>query len=180
MDKDRVQWIGARRKSFLICSSVAAIAKRMAKAVTLFDHVVIATPYHDEAGLDWNNPEWRRAIDPYVLGFKKGLPCFFVIGRFSDTGTFPLFNELLADTIEFLRTNQQKLKAFNDIYQPFWHHEPTANEPADDDAMYGYETEKMFGDYLMDHIDRLLGEFERGTLFDWLRGPNPEPLVVLR
>lgn len=135
------------------------VARRMRKAVELFDYVVIATPYHDEAGKDWENLEWLRAIDPYVLGFKKGVPFFFVLARFSDAGTFPLFNQLVADTIGFLRERKEKLNGFNQISQPYWVH-------ANKQSTSGYK----FGDYLMRHVDELLAAFEAGNLFDWLRG----------
>ena len=135
------------------------VARRMRKAVELFDYVVIATPYHDQAGMDWQSIDWLRAIDPYILGFKKGIPFFFVLARFSDAGTFPLFNELVADTIEFLRANKQKLNGFNQIDTPYWCH-------ADKRRVCG---QSYFGEYLMRHVDQLLDAFEAGNLFDWLR-----------
>lgn len=138
------------------------IARRMRKAVEHFDYVVIATPYHDQAGKDWQDIDWLRAIDPYILGFKKGVPFFFVLGRYSDVGTFPLMNELVADTIEFLRTRKQKLQGFNQIRSPYWCQ-------VGDHAGLGSDP---FGDYLMKHVDQLLVAFETGTLFDWLRGDD--------
>src|SRR3989344_1484319 len=99
----------------------AHIARRMVWARLLFDHVVIATPYHDVAGKDWEDLEWLRSIDPYIIGFKNGVPFFFILGRFSDSGTFPLFNEMLADTMNFLRLNISKLAGFNLAPRPYWH-----------------------------------------------------------
>ncbi|MBI4022075.1 MAG: hypothetical protein HY372_01865, partial [Candidatus Andersenbacteria bacterium] len=135
------------------------VARRMRKAVELFDYVVIATPYHDQAGKDWESIEWLRAIDPYVLGFKKGIPFFFVLARFSDAGTFPLFNELVADTVEFLRARKEKLNGFNQINNPYWCHS---------DKQKGC-SESPFGNYLKRHVNQLLAAFEAGNLFDWLR-----------
>lgn len=134
------------------------VARRMRRAVELFDYVVIATPYHDEAGKDWEDIDWLRAIDPYVLGFKKGIPFFFVLARFSDTGTFPLFNELVADTIGFLRERKGKLNGFSQVNSPYWYNT--------DGRLVGANP---FGDYLMKHVDQLLAAFEAGNLFDWLR-----------
>lgn len=135
------------------------VARRMQRAVNLFDYVVIATPYHDQAGMDWEDIDWLRAIDPYVLGFKKGIPFFFVLARFSDAGTFPLFNELVADTMEFLRSSNRKLNGFNQIDRPYWYH-------VDQSGNCG---ENPFGVYLINHVDKLLAAFEAGNLFDWLR-----------
>jgi len=136
------------------------VARRMRKAVELFDYVVIATPYHDQAGMDWQDLQWLRAIDPYILGFKKGIPFFFILARFSDTGTFPLFNELIADTIEFLRVRKEKLDGFNLVNNPYW-----CNVEKLDMMGIPY-----FGNYLMQHVGQLLAAFEAGNLFDWLRG----------
>jgi hypothetical protein len=135
------------------------VARRMRKAIDLFDYVAIATPYHDQAGKDWEDIKWLRAIDPYVLGFKKGIPFFFVLARFSDAGTFPLFNELVADTVEFLRKNKEKLNGFNQISNPYWCN-------ADN---YCRTLGSPSGDYLKHHVDNLLTAFEAGILFDWLR-----------
>lgn len=135
------------------------VARRMQKAVDLFDYVIVATPYHDQAGKDWESIDWLRAIDPYVLGFKKGIPFFFILARFSDAGTFPLFNELVADTMEFLRSRKEKLNGFNQINRPYWCHVDRPSNCGDD----------PFGNYLMRHVDQLLAAFEAGNLFDWLR-----------
>jgi len=135
------------------------VARRMRRAVELFDYVVIATPYHDQAGKDWESIKWLRAIDPYILGFKKSIQFFFVLARFSDAGTFPLFNELVADTVEFLRARKKNLNSFNRISVPFWCH-------ADSQKSCGNNS---FGNYLKSHVDQLLAAFEAGNLFDWLR-----------
>lgn len=143
------------------------VVRRMRKAVKAFDYVVIATPYHDEAGKDWQNIEWLRSIDPYVIGFKKGVPFFFVIARFTDAGTFPLYDELVADTIDFLKKNVTKLDGFNNISKPYW-------ACADGRA---HMQLPRFGDYLMNHVKNLLNKFDAGELFDWLREGSPEGLV---
>lgn len=118
--------------------------------------------HHDKAGKDWEDIEWLRAIDPYILGFKKGIPFFFVLARFSDAGTFPLFNELVADTIEFLRTRKEKLNGFNRVETPYWCRA--------DKGQVMSTFNSLFGDYLKEHVDQLLSVFKEGNLFDWLRG----------
>ncbi len=143
------------------------VSRRMRKAVQLFDYVVIMTPYHDVAGKDWQDLKWIRMIDPYVIGFKKGVPYFFVLGRFSDTGLFPLLHEMVGDTIEFLKANKQKLAGFNIANSPFWLAPGSTSQ-------YCHQSDKpRLGDYLIQNADRLIQAFEAGNLFGWLRGENP-------
>jgi hypothetical protein len=134
------------------------VARRLRWAVEAFDFVVIATPYHDLAGRDWQDLQWLRSIDPYVLGFKKGIPYFFVLARFSDSGTFPLYHQLVGDTIEFLRNNLQKLNNFNRVNNPYWYTGTNA-----------IGTQRELGEHLKLHVGSLLQAFEQGNLFDWLR-----------
>lgn len=150
------------------------IVARMRKMAGLFDYLVIMTPYHDVAGQDWQDVKWLRSIDPYVVGFTKGVPLMFILGRFSDSGTFPLFNELVADTIAFLRANVDKLKGFNgprgeEIRNPFWHFAPGVKQSS------SYNSSCFngpLGDHLIGHTKQLLGAFDQGNLFDWLRGDD--------
>ena len=151
------------------------VARRMRKAIPLFDYIVIATPYHDHASMEWQDPRWLRAIDPYVLGFRKGIPFFFVLARFTDAGTFPLYQELVADTIEFLRTHQDKVQGFNTADHPFWHHVPVGDAKEWRMMMIAagenyYRPGNTLGAYLVGHVKQLLRMFEEGHLFDWLRG----------
>jgi hypothetical protein len=135
-----------------------AVARRLKWAVKAFDFVVIATPYHDLAGQDWQDAAWLRSIDPYVLGFKRGIPYMFVLARFSDSGTFPLYHQLVGDTIEFLRKNKQRLRTL-DNFRPNWHGIPGTTWFSNNEA----------GRHLISHVDQLLQAFERGNLFEWLR-----------
>ncbi len=137
------------------------VARRLRWAIKAFDFVVIATPYHDLAARDWQNLQWLRSIDPYVLGFKKGIPYFFILARFSDSGTFPLYHQLVGDTIEFLRNNLHKLDGFNRVDNPYWHQGVK--------KLSGGNTEPRLGDHLKYHAESLLQAFEQGNLFDWLR-----------
>ena len=135
------------------------VIRRIDKATKIFDHVVIMTPYLDVAGRDWEDYEWLRSIDPYVVGFIKDLPVFFVLARFSNSGLFPLYNELVGDTIEFLRKNIERLKGFNSVTSPYWYNGVNTNNSMTE-----------LGDYLTEHTQNLLKAFEAGRLFDWLRG----------
>ena len=142
------------------------VSRRMRKAVKLFDYVVIMTPYHDVAGKDWQDLRWIRMIDPYVIGFKKGVPYFFVLGRFSDSGLFPLLHEMVGDTIEFLKANKHKLEGFNYTNSPFW------LAPGSDSRYCHPDTKPKLGEYLIQNTDRLIAAFESDNLFDWLRGED--------
>lgn len=145
----------------------AHIVRRMHRAVRLFDYVVIATPYVDVAGREWQDPNWLRSIDPYVLGFHKGVPFFFVLGRYSDTGTFPLLHELTADVITFLRQNREQLEGFNTVGSPFWY-----------DGRSESACRPYLGAHLKDVVDQLLAAFEAGTLYSWLRGEDASDGIV--
>lgn len=131
---------------------------RMKKMTKLFDYLIILTPYHDVAGKDWTDLNWLRSIDPYVVGFSQGVPLIFVLGRFSDSGIFPLYSELIADTIDFLRKNFNKLEGFNKVNNPYWYN-PGASRSF-----------TLLGTRLIDHTKELLKAFDKGILFDWLRG----------
>ncbi|MFH1632315.1 MAG: hypothetical protein ABIA47_04875 [bacterium] len=50
------------------------ILRAIAKARQHFDFVVIATPYVDIAGREWEDPAWQALIDPFLFGFKEGVP----------------------------------------------------------------------------------------------------------
>ncbi len=139
------------------------IVARMRKMAGLFDYLVIMTPYHDVAGKDWQDVQWLRSIDPYVVGFSKGVPLMFVLGRFSDSGTFPLYSELVADTIAFLRTNIDKLNGFGRAASPYWYRPGRPNF---------YMQGNALGGHLVRHTKQLLNAFDAGNLFDWLRGED--------
>jgi len=144
-----------------------AIMDLLPKAAEVFDYVVIMTPYHDVAGREWEDPAWQRAIDPYVIGIKKGLPFFFLLGRYSQTGIFPLLSELIADTIEYLRHAENRLRAFNSTdnggVQSSWAYWKLTSQ-------HHVETHKQtLGDTLKQKVSDLSSAFEAGRLFDWLR-----------
>ncbi|MBI4276286.1 hypothetical protein HY629_00405, partial [Candidatus Uhrbacteria bacterium] len=69
----------------------------------LLDFVAIATPYHDVALQQWQSVRWTRMVDPYLIGFSQHIPnAFFFLGRWSNTGMFPLAAEMIAHTMAFL------------------------------------------------------------------------------
>jgi hypothetical protein len=143
------------------------VLRRIREAAKLFDHVVIMTPYLDVAGKDWQDAAWIRSIDPYVVGFKQGVPYFFVLARFSDSGTFPLFEKLLADTTEFLRVHKNDLRGFDRASFPYWMN-PIEEKPY----------EGKLGVHLIEHVNMLLTAFGQGKLFDWLRGTVSDDEVL--
>lgn len=141
------------------------VSQRLLTAIKAFDYVVIATPNHSEAGQDWQDLEWLQMIDPYVLGFKKGIPHIFVLARFSDSGTFPLYLDMVADTIDFLHQNKQKLSGFNEVHNPYWYQVNTKRDCVDN-----------LGDKLIQRTDELINAYEMYDLFNWLKTPD-EPEV---
>lgn len=145
------------------------ILKTIALARQHFDFVVIATPYHDIAGKEWGDPAWQRLIDPYLFGFKKGLPYMFFLGRWSDTGLFPLIADLVADTMKFLRENHGRLSGFGAY--PYWHFNDK-NSPVYTDNSY-----RNAGVGLQRFAQQLLTAFDQGILFDFLRG-EAEPCTT--
>ncbi|MFH1405166.1 MAG: hypothetical protein ABIH21_03665 [Patescibacteria group bacterium] len=133
------------------------VARIMREALQHFDKVVIATPYLPEAGHDWNDLSWLKMIDPYVLGFKEDLPTFFVLARFSNTGLFPLYADMVADTINFLRANKDKLANFRDAW---WCRDRSGG---------GSLNKHIPKHELVTNAEELIQAFEHGKLFDWLR-----------
>lgn len=142
------------------------VMDRMRLLAPHFDHLVIMTPYHDVAGHDWSDVAWMRSIDPYVVGFTQGVPFMFVIARFSDSGVFPLYHELLGGTIEFLRSNLEALKGFNNADQPYW---------AGPNFTGCMPQSPKAGNYLMAHAKELIAAFDDGRLFSWLREEDRLP-----
>lgn len=165
------------------------VMRTIRAAREVFDWVVIMTPYHDVAGRDWEDLEWIRSIDPYVVGFKRGIESMFVLARFSDTGVFPLHSELVGDTIQFLRQNRSKLAGFDTGRSWFWysnaaHYNGKRQYVHGKTCVWRFRTKMgsqpsvKLGAHLMTVVDDLLLAFEAGKLFDWLRGDwTPAPQI---
>ena len=146
--------------STIVRDEPADVARVIREARTVFTHVVIMTPYHDVAGKDWQDETWLRSIDPYVVGFMEGVPYAFILGRFSDTGIFPLHSELVADTMAYLAANKGSLKNFNSTEHGGVMHLH---------AYWAGRESHLLGDLLIERVDELLAAFEAGKAFDWLR-----------
>lgn len=151
----------------VIPSNVMAV---MREAKEVFDYVAIATPYHDMVAAEWTSVDWVNGLDPYVIGFRRGLPVMFVLGRFSDSGIFPLHSELVADTIDFLRRNIEKMRGFNTQekgglrkHVMSWMHVQPDGAPRVDKI-------DEVGTRFIEHTRQLLASFDQGHLFEWLRG----------
>lgn len=124
------------------------------------------TPYHDKAGAEWDSLVWQRNIDPYIIGFLKNVPFMLVLGRFSDSGTFPLYSEMVADTMNFLRTNIARLRGFDRGGEGiYW---------LNNASRHWFS---RMGTRLERHTEEMLKAYEQGILFDWLRGVDAKPSV---
>lgn len=140
---------------------------------SFFDYLVIATPYHDVAGREWEDPAWRTLIDPYLVGFKRGVPYLFFLGRWSDTGVFPLVGEMIADTVDYLKVNKTKLAGFGGL--PYWHFCDTKHPDRESTGSFQGAATK-----LQTFVDELVAHFEAGTLFPFLRGSSDRALTDIK
>lgn len=135
------------------------LVRIMNEAKETFDFVVIMTPYHDVASREWSDPNWLRNIDPIMVGFIKGLPQMFVLGRWSGTGLFPLFLDCVADTANFIRLNKHLLQNFKG--NTYWY-------KGDSD---GGNCLSSTGEHkLTEFANNLLAAYDSGHLFEFLRG----------
>ncbi len=159
-----------------------SVLRRVREMLPHFDHVVIMTPYHDVAGRDWQRLSTLRNPDPYIIGVKVGVPYFFILARFSDSGTFPAHHELIADTMKFLDNNKDKLRGFNSTPGLEWlGYDPInpSRTVGDISSMNGMGVGRAnsLGDHLIKTAEEALLAFEQGKLFDWLRGAKLEPVT---
>lgn len=135
------------------------VLRLIPQASEVFDHVVVMTPYLDIAGNEWRDAEWQRSIDPYLVGFKKDLPFFFILARWTDSGIFPGHTEMVADTLAFLRANKDGLDGFKGDGQPYWGFPGNLRS-----------TTSNLDSKLKRNVDDLLRAAQMGHLFEWLRG----------
>jgi len=137
------------------------LVKILKEAKQNFDYVTIMTPYHDQASREWSDPKWLRNIDPIMVGFLKGLPYMFILGRWSGTGIFPLLLDCIADTSNHLKINKHLLQYFSE--RSYWYKgsRTTGNE---------IDTELGNSNKLVRFADVLLLAYDRGLLFPFLRG----------
>jgi hypothetical protein len=149
-----------------------AIGAILQEARKVFDFVVIATPYHDIASTEWNDPNWQRLLDPFLFGFSKDLPFMFLLGRWSGTGLFPLVCDMVADTMAHVALNTKTLQKFSS--NAYWF--DVSQKQYEDSCLHNIGTE------LVDSLDShplvrfaiaMTKAFEEGHLFAFLRGENP-------
>jgi hypothetical protein len=130
-------------------------------ATEVFDYVVIATPFHDVASKEWADPNWQRLIDPYLLAFHEDLPSmFFFLGRWSNTGVFPLAAEMTASTIAYLHKHIDQIPAA--FKNPYWSN-------VDDNG-----ASCRSGNELYASVAPALEAFDEGNLFSWLSEGRPQ------
>lgn len=133
-----------------------AIVRIMNEAKENFDYLAIMTPYHDVASKEWSDPNWLRNIDPILVGFLKGLPYMFVLGRWSGTGIFPLLLDCIADTKNHIEINKTLLSGFKQ--NTYWYKGNNNNCLSDS------------SNALVVYADKLLKAYNEGLLFQFLRG----------
>jgi len=134
------------------------------KAKTLFDYLVIATPYHDIASQEWANPAWMRSIDPFLFGFSKDIPFMFFLARWSGTGLFPRICEMVADTMNHLELNIEKLRKFP--ANSYWYMGKETHNFRKN-ILLGESAESV-GHVLVSFANEALGAYKNGELFDFL------------
>jgi hypothetical protein len=86
----------------------------------------------------------------------------FVLGRWSGTGVFPLLLDCIADTTGHIRLNKHLLKNFQ---ANTWWYKGNGNN---DHTTLGANNDASNG--LLKFADLLLLAYERGQLFEFLRG----------
>jgi len=156
------------------------IMKILKQARKTFDYVAILTPYHDEASQEWQDPEWLRNIDPFLVGFNKDVPFFFILGRWSGTGIFPLFLDMTADTMAHLRSHKHLLSNFGS--SSYWYRgERNPGETAEDkkknlETGGTYLGNSSNGNSLVNFAGQVLEAYDAGRLFKFLRGEKDEVL----
>jgi len=146
----------------------AHIRRIFKEASQVYDQVWVTTTHLDVAGADWRDAAWVRGIDPYVLGFINGHDSFSILGRYvRPEGVYPHYHELVADVIEFLRTNKQNLLGFDRVDKPYWHNGNVENSNI-----------SLMGTHLVKFVDELLQAVDQGILPGWICGERdllPEP-----
>jgi hypothetical protein len=135
------------------------------QAKNVFDYTVIATPYHDIASREWTDPKWLRNLDPFLFGFMKNLPYMFLLGRWSGTGLFPLMLDMIADTIDHLRLNKQKLRNFSN--NPYWYKGGVRGN-----------LDCLDSGNLVAFADEVIKAYDENRLFEFLRGETATNAVT--
>ena len=141
------------------------IVKILEVAKKTFDYVVIATPYHDMASKEWQDPDFLRNIDPFLLGFMKGLPHYFLLARWSGTGLFPLVCDMIADTMDHLSMHKLLLEKF--VSNTYWY------KGDGGDCLQSNGSSRQDNRVLVPFAEEVLKAYEERRLFEFLRGEEP-------
>lgn len=181
-------------KQYQRCESIPAHIRKMIKIARKElpnAKLYLFTPYHDLAGKDLTNLQWLRPNDPYLVLFEQYFQGFAVIGRYSDTGIFPLYHELVADSMDFLQQHKHLLRNFGSVHEPRWfvtreNWESRSKQGKYDNARKNgtlYFHKNNLGDCLTTLADEMLQAYQQGILFDWIRKeaelPSDKPINQL-
>jgi len=143
------------------------VMKVMIEARKVFDVVAIATPYHDLASTEWQTARWIRQRDPFLLAFNHDVPFIFILGRWSGTGLFPLFLDMIADTMAHLE--QHKTLLANIHPESRWYRGQGWGS-----LLLGGSNGTAQNTVLRPFADQVLAAYRDGRLFQFLRGEKPE------
>jgi hypothetical protein len=132
--------------------------------------LLILTPYFNLYKEEWLSGNlWRPLLDPFLISCLSGLKqSFLFLARWSDSGIFPLFNEMVADTMSFLESNAKMVENFKPKY-PF---------TFVDYAMYQSAFSETNIDFKKLNVpNRWLNHFKAGKLFNFLNSPQFIPSI---
>lgn len=136
------------------------------QALQIFDYVVISTPYLHRVGKEWADAMWQPMIDPYLLAFNRELrSMFFFLGRWSNTGLFPLAAEMVANTMAYLKAHEGDVRNFSSYR---WAVPPTSANK----EIY------VHGPELTALVEGSLKAFHNKKLFAWLTEGRQVPRLV--
>jgi hypothetical protein len=169
------------------------LARLIGEVKDRFDHLVIATPYHELAAAEWGETSWPFVhCDPFLFGFLRQVPAFvFLLGRWSGTGLFPLIPEMIAATLLHLRAHRHLLAtarigqlSWYKAEAPVWPSGPREPgpplRPVADHRPGGAGDWREERHSLVRFAGQVWGHFEAGSLFPWLRGEKVRKWTVLR
>jgi len=144
-----------------------SLIKILKQAKEVFDYVAIITPYHDIASTEWADPNWQRSLDPFLVGFSRNVPLMFILGRWSGTGLFPLFLDMVVDTIAHLKSHKHLLTNF---HEPYWY---MGDTECGANAIISSRSADGDGHQLVHFTNKLLKAYKNGKIFDFLREQTP-------
>lgn len=146
------------------------------QAKETFDYLAFFTPYHDLAGQEWMAEGWARNRDPFMIGFMRDMDHMFVLGRWISHGLFPLVCDMIADTMSHLRLHKSHLKNFN--VESAWYFGTNRSSLSSHFGWLGgkavnLKNGNMGNELLEPFANEVLQAYEKGRLFQYLRGEKP-------